>query len=136
VQFDDIPVQDLGLQACEQLFVENHSRNQQIVCAHAIAAVGVHRAAVARIVALSPLTRNDRDAAVAAGAFQESSEETGRACISRLPFDDLCSPARGRPLLFGNNSLFRSFPSAPFTRKLSAVDALTEIRLFLTEVRH
>jgi hypothetical protein len=48
----NIGMQDLRLQAGEELPLKNHTRNQEIIRAATVAVAGVHRAAVARIVAL------------------------------------------------------------------------------------
>jgi len=76
---DDIGMQDLRLQTRKELALEQAPGDQQVIPANAVAAVGVHRAPVARIVAFSPLARNDCDAAAADGTLQQAGEEIRRS---------------------------------------------------------
>lgn len=74
---DHIPMQDFLLQAGEQLLFESTARDEQIVFANAIAAVSVHRTAVARIAARFPLPGNDGDASTTARTLEKAGEEIG-----------------------------------------------------------
>jgi hypothetical protein len=67
-------MQHFPLQASEQLPFQRAARDEQIIVANAIAAVGVHRASVARIASRLPLPGNDRDASTTARALEKARE--------------------------------------------------------------
>src|SRR6266478_1433729 len=120
-------MQNLRLQAIEELFLESGSRDQQPIRANAVPAVGVHRTAVARILAPFPLPGNERDAAMANGALQKPGEQIRRACISaeaRSPFDDVHPLTSCSPQFLGDNALLRDLAAAPLVRNLSPIDPL------------
>ena len=72
---DNLGVHDPLLQPRKQLLLESVPRDEQIIFADVIAAEGVHRATVARLLAFLPSAGNDRDASVAKRTLEEAGEE-------------------------------------------------------------
>lgn len=114
--FDHVRVEDLGLQAGEQLFLERAARDEQVVCTNAVAPIAVHGAAIPGVLAFLPSPRNNRDTPVADRTVEQAGEKIGRgsgpAASRSLPgaaivelLDDFHALADRIPQLVGDNAL-------------------------------